>query len=654
MAKQTVFQRLGNVMNIFGGVQNTSPKNISTYNINTNNSDVVYTFDNKEDRDSKLESLRQQKLLSYHWAKSGYDTAMEQMQGATQVKIMYRDADLMDAWPEIGAALDILSEESTVINKDGKMLNIYSKSQRIKEVLEDLFVNKLNIHMMLPMIARATYKYGNEYMLLNIDEENGVMGWRELPVYDIQRIENGLSVGGGYSTALASSQNNMKLKPDDVKFVWQGHNENSPYKNWQIAHFRLLTDNLFLPYGTSHLNKARRSWRMLSMMEDAMLIYRLDKSIERRIFKVNVGALDDADVPAFLNDFMNGVKRAPMIDPQTGQVDLRKNFLDVGADYVIPVRNGQDPSDITTLQSAQNTTSLEDIEYMEKKVLSALKVPKTYLNFSDKEGKSQNIASVDIRFSRCVNKGQQSLLLELNKIAVIHLYLLGFVDDLTNFTLSLNNPSNQVEMLELDNLNKRIGAATSALNEQGGGVPLMSWHQVQKEIMGRTDDDIINMLNEIRLEKAMAEELTKTAQIIPQTGMFNNTDRLYADPNAQYSQSEGNEDSDGFGGGGGAAGGFGGDFGGDMGGDDMLGDLGEPGAEEEGEISGAEGETPMDENMPMESTLSKKKVVSETSNIDNYLNYLKSLNMQKEQFDVIKKIGIITETIDENMKKIDK
>ena len=654
MAKQNVFQRLGNVMNIFGGVQNTSPKNISTYNINTNNSDVVYTFDNKEDRDSKLASLRQQKLLSYHWAKSGYDTAMEQMQGATQVKIMYRDADLMDAWPEIGAALDILSEESTVINKDGKMLNIYSKSQRIKEVLEDLFVNKLNIHMMLPMIARATYKYGNEYMLLNIDEENGVMGWRELPVYDIQRIENGLSVGGGYSTALASSQNNMKLKPDDVKFVWQGHNENSPYKNWQIAHFRLLTDNLFLPYGTSHLNKARRSWRMLSMMEDAMLIYRLDKSIERRIFKVNVGALDDADVPAFLNDFMNGVKRAPMVDPQTGQVDLRKNFIDVGADYVIPVRNGQDPSDITTLQAAQNTTSLDDIEYMEKKVLSALKVPKTYLNFSDKEGKSQNIASVDIRFSRCVNKGQQSLLLELNKIAVIHLYLLGFVDDLTNFTLSLNNPSNQVEMLELDNLNKRINAATSALNEQGGGVPLMSWHQVQKEIMGRTDDEIINMLNEIRLEKAMAEELTKTAQIIPQTGMFNNTDRLYADPNAQYSQGEGNEEGDEFGGGGGAAGGFGGDFGGDMGGDDMLGDLGEPGAEEEGEIGGAEGETPMDENMPMESTLSKKKIVSETSNIDNYLNYLKSLNMQKEQFDVIKKIGIITETIDENMKKIDK
>lgn len=647
---ETIFQRLSKAMNVFGAPQTVEQNTIPTYNINVDNNQVIASYDNKEERDRELLAMRQQRLLSYQWAKTGYDTAMEQMQGATQVKVMYRDADLMDAWPEIGAALDVMAEESTVVNKDGKMLNIFSKSKRVKEILEDLFVNRLNIHLMLPMIARATYKYGNEFMMLNLDAKNGVTGWRELPVYDVIRSENGLKLGAGYSnSAVLPAQQANGIKSDEVQFVWQGHNESNAYKSWQIAHFRLLTDNLFLPYGTSHLNKARRSWRMLSMMEDAMLLYRLDKSIERRMFKVNVGALDDADVPAFLNEFMNSVKRSPVIDPKTGQVDLKKNFLDVGADYVVPVRNGQDPSDITTIQGAQNQTSMDDIEYMEKKVLAALKVPKTYLNFADKDGKAQNLSSVDIRFSRTVNKGQQSLLLELNKIAIIHLYLLGFEDDLTNFTLSLNNPSNQVEMLEMDNLNKRIGAATSALSEMGGGIPLMSWRQVQKEIMGLTDEEIFNLLNELRLEKAMAEELANTAQIINNTGMFKNVDRLYGDPNAQPAQGgSGGDEDGGFGGGGGAPGGFGGD----MDGGDMLGDLGEPGSMEDGEIGGEEGSAPMDEDMPMESKKDDRPIINEVSNVDVYLEYLKSLTKEKEEHNIIDKTRIITESIDENMSNV--
>ena len=159
---------------------------------------------------------------------------------------------------------------------------------------------------------------------------------------------------------------------------------------------------------------------MLSMMEDAMLLYRLERSIERRIYKVNVGLIDDADVPGYLQDFMNNVKRAPIIDPQTGQIDLRKNFLDVSADYVIPVRNGQDPTDISTLQSAQNQTSMDDIEYMRDKIMAGLMVPKSYLNFQEAEGKGQNMSLMDIRFNRRINSGQQSILMELN-LSLIHI-----------------------------------------------------------------------------------------------------------------------------------------------------------------------------------------------------------------------------------------
>jgi hypothetical protein len=177
-------------------------------------------------------------------------------------------------------------------------------------------------------------------------------------------------------------------------------------------------------------------------MEDMMFIYRLERSIERRVYKIYVGAIDDADVQAYVEQVANQFKRTPIIDPMTGQVDLRKNFLDVSADYVIPVRNGQDPTSIETLQSAQNITSMDDIEYMQNKIFAGLRIPKTFLNFQEAQGKGQNLSLMDIRLSRSVNTVQQAFIMELTKIAILHLFLLGFEDDLDNFSLSMANQSN--------------------------------------------------------------------------------------------------------------------------------------------------------------------------------------------------------------------
>ena len=612
MAKdKTIFQKLTDVM--IGTSSASQPKKVvSSYTMKSPN-DVMYSFDSKEERDLKLKQLKQQRLLAYQWKKIGYDTSMEQMAGTPQVRIMYRDADLMDCWPEIGSALDIYSEEATVLNKKNKMLNISSKSNRIVSVLEDLFENRLDIHIMLPMIARSLCKYGNEFMFLNIDGNDGVKGWRELPVHEMRRVENGMfNLYAGYGSA------STNLKPDETKFIWEGHNESTPFKMWQVAHFRLIKDSLLLPYGVSILNKARRHWRMLSMMEDAMLLYRLERSIERRIFKVNVGLIDDADVPQFLQDFMTNVKRAPVIDPQTGQMDLRKNFLDVSADYVIPVRSGQDPTSIETLNSAQNQTSMEDIEMIQNKVFAALRIPKTFLNYQEAQGKGQNLSLMDIRLNRAINHVQQALLMELTKIAVLHLYLLGFIDDLTNFTLSMNNPSNQLETMELDNQAKRLQNASTALSEQGGGIPLMSWHRVQKEIMGLTDSEISVMLNEIRLETAISVELQRTPEIIKKTNLFKQVDRIYGEPGAEYSEQPVGGDQQGglMGGGGGAPmGGFGGgpSFG------DELGDLGEPGSDDSGDIGGEEGGQSLSD-MSGGQPLMENRLLSAMNDYISYIN----------------------------------
>lgn len=639
---KTILQRLGSVIQGVNAGSTANVNKIVNYNLSPSTSNnVLYSFDTQEEKDIKLQQLKQEKLLAHQWKKIARDSMMTTAVGLNQVKVMYRDADLMDQFPEINSGLHIMAEEATSIDIHGKMLHVYSTSARIKSILEDLFENRLNINVELPMVTRATCKYGNEFMFLNIDPKEGVLGWRELNVHQINRVEFGAVTAYGGSNVNAP----LSTNPNDVKFVWEGHNESTPYQSWQVAHFRLIKDSLYLPYGVSWLNGARRHWRMLSMMEDAMLLYRLERSIERRIFKVNVGLIDDADVPAFLQDFMNTVKRAPIIDASTGQIDLRKNFLDVSADYVIPVRPGQDPTSIDTLQSAQNQTSMDDIQYIENKILSILRVPKSFLNFQEAQGKGQNLSLVDIRFNRTVNAVQQAILMELNKIAIIHLYLLGFADEITNFTLTLNNPSNQIEAVELENLTKRIAAASSALAEQGGGIPLMSWHQVQKEIMGKTDEEISTILNEIRIEAALANELQMTTQIIEKTGLFDKADRLYGKPGAKYQPMQQGEDG-GLGGGGGAPmGGM--DMGGDFGGD--LDGLGEPGTEDMGDIGGEEGSEDLD-SMPLNENNSNNlwKLYSKMLNKEK-INYNKRPNILNENLMINESLNT---TLEELSKKI--
>ena len=579
--KYTIFQRLQKVLSS-GNVQRNYMTN--DYSIISPKSDVIATANSQEEYNKKILQAKQQALLGKQWIKANYDITNQSLAGLNDVKLMYRDADLMDAFPEISAAMDIVSEESCYINDTGSMVNITSRSARVKNILEDLFVNRLSIHTMLPMICRSMCKYGNTFMLLNIDGKNGVLGWKQLPVYEMERWENGQN--SPYATPISNLNTVDENAPQDTKFVWVGQNEYIPYRNWQVAHFRLLYNSIYLPYGVSFLNSARRHFRMLSMMEDMMLIYRLDRSIERRVFKINVGAIDENDVQAYVQEIANNFKRTPIVDPLTGQIDLRKSFMNVTEDFFIPTRDDNASSPIETLQGAQNLTAMDDIKFVQNKVLTALRVPKSFLNFEETTGDGKNLSLLDVRFTRTVNRIQQALLMELNKIAVIHLYLNGFQDELNNFTLTMNNPSSQAEMLELENLAKKITTAKDAVSDPGGGLPLTSMMWAWKHIFKWSDKEIKQNLEELRLETALAAELQKTMQIIKKTGLFDSVDNIYGEPGAEYSE-QGAEGEDDNGMGGGPAGGGGAPMGG---GDLDFGDNGE----DMGEDMGAEGEMDMD------------------------------------------------------------
>ncbi len=1012
--KYTLFQ---NIDKAFSGDWGNQNQHINSYDMSNADGDIIYKTTDKADYETKKLELQQNSYLRDRWVKANVDLSVTAYAGLNNVKLMYRDADLMDSFPEIGAALDIVSEESCLngdtkiqllngevktieelyngnyqsfevyavdskgkckpsqiekvicngekrlyeiglndgtiikctnnhlwlveenkwkrtddltlsdsllsiyvesndnfVNKlknkckallhkeekqrhtiryikdtnevskvydlansscnhcfavkcnnghiishncitsdKGMVVNVYSKSDRIKSILEDLFVNRLNIQVTAPMVVRAMCKYGNQFMLLDIDNKLGVKGWKQLPVFNMERIENGLE--NPYSQVASTDNVDMS-----TKFVWQGGNNSQiPFRNWQIAHFRLLTNSLYLPYGMSYLNAARRHWRMLSLMEDMMLIYRLERSIERRVYKIYVGAIDDADVQAYVENIANNFKRTQIIDPMTGQIDLRKNILPVhkntpiplldgrtitienlanefnegkenyvysvqdnthqivagkvvwcGKNYTadklyritldddtyfdlaaehelimrdgskkradeveigesvmpfyqrssgianhveiynpntkryeytenlfgdgdkikqiiftnrryklerliknieiidgddvycmtvtglngeddrhnfairtinkdnswcqngcfvsncvdqdlfIPVRDQNAPTPIDTLSAAQNLTAMDDIKFVQNKVCTALRIPKTFLNFEEAEGNGQNLALQDIRFTRTVNRIQQAFLMELTKVASIHLYLLGFTDDLTNFNLSMNNPSTQAEQLEIDNIQKKISAARDAISDPGNGIPIMSQTRALKEIMKWSEKEIKDNLEEIRLEKGIAAELEKTSQIIKRTGLFDNVDRMYGEPGAEYQgdvQQQGMPDGGGLGGG--SLGGGPSDFG------NGLDNIGEPTDNDMGDISGAEGTEPTadmsggsdDTQQPMESKKINKPLLNEakktvldtkTKADDLFSKYLKRLdenNIKKKQETSIEKAEIYDKSL---------
>lgn len=358
----------------------------------------------------------------------------------------------------------------------------------------------------------------------------------------------------------------------------------------------------------SIFEKARRIWKLLLMAEDAMLVYRVTRAPERRIYKINVGNIDDKDVEAYVQDIASRFKRTQIVDPQTGQIDLKFSVLGNQEDYFIPVRSDDAPSPIDTLPGAANLSDIEDIVFLQRKLFAALRVPKAFLGFEEATGDGKNLALQDIRFSRTINRIQQTMLQELNKIVIIHLFLMGFEDDLDNFTLTLNNPSTQAEMLRIEHLQLKMTLYKDSVSDAGNGFGAMSMTRAKREILGWSDNDIKQDLLEQRMEKAAAAELINSANVIKHTGMFDVVDRIYGDMEKALKgggapPAEGEEG--GAGGGGGLGGGFGGggtteddlDFGAEEDSEETPEGGAQPAA---GEEAGAEGQEETPEASPAE------------------------------------------------------
>jgi len=470
----------------------------------------------KQDYDREKLQAQQTYYLANQWTKIESNLYTQAVYYEPTRLASFYDYESMEYTPEISAALDIYGEESTTVDQNGFMLQIYSESKRIKSILADLFNNVLDVNTNLPMWTRNTCKYGDNFVYLKLDAEKGIIGCMQLPNIEIERLERGM--------AAKSANVEEPVENKSLRFKWEA--KDMEFNSWEIAHFRLLGDDRKLPYGTSMLEKARRIWKQLLLSEDAMLIYRTSRAPERRVFKVFVGNMDDKDVEPYVQRVANKFKRSQVVDSQTGNVDMRFNQMAVDQDYFIPVRDPAAASPIDTLPGAQNLAEIADIEYIQKKLLTALRVPKAFLGFEEPVGGGKDLSLMDIRFARTINRIQKCMIAELNKIAIVHLFLLGFEDELSNFTLGLTNPSSQADLLKVDIWKEKILLYKDAVAGIEGIAPVsVSW--AKKHILGFSDEEIKLDLQQQRIEKAVGAELTNTATIITHTGVFDNIDKLY-------------------------------------------------------------------------------------------------------------------------------
>jgi hypothetical protein len=395
---------------------------------------------------------------------------------------LFRDYESMDSDSIVASALDIYSDESTMKNEYGKILGIRTSNDQIHDILHNLFYDIINIEFNLWPWVRNMVKYGDFFLKLDVQDKYGVMNVQPMSAYDISRLEG------------HDPENPQMVQFEYIPQQGSGHvgakhsargRESTLLENYEVAHFRLLSDSNFVPYGRSILEGGRKVWKQLTLMEDAMLIHRIMRAPEKRIFKLDIGNIPPAEVDNYMQQVINKMKKAPIMDEKTGEYNLRYNIQNLTEDFFLPVRGGDSGTNIESLPGLQYEAT-DDVEYLKNKLLASLHVPKAFLGYEEGLGSKATLAAEDVRFARTIERIQRILVSELQKIAVVHLYSQGFRDqELVNFELNLTNPSTIYEQEKIELWNNKTSLAESMIRD---GLVSSEW--IYKNIFGFTDDQI--------------------------------------------------------------------------------------------------------------------------------------------------------------------
>jgi hypothetical protein len=382
---------------------------------------------------------------------------------------LFRDYDAMDNDPIIASALDIYADESTTKNEFGDVLSIKSSNENVSAILHNLFYDVINIEFNLWPWVRNLVKYGDFFLALEIAEGKGIVNVTPFSVYNTERLEG----------TDPMNQNYVKYKVELDRF---GKKE---YENYEMAHFRLLSDTNFLPYGKAMIENGRRVWKQLSLMEDAMLIHRIMRAPEKRVFKIDIGNINPQEVDNYMQKIINKMKKTPFVDKNSGDYNLKYNIQNLTEDFFLPVRGGDSGTAIENLAGLEYA-AVEDIDYLKAKLFAALKVPKAYLSYDENVNGKATLAAEDVRFARTIERIQRTIVSELYKIAIVHLAGQGIDDaEMTNFQLTLTNSSTIYEQEKVNLWSEKVRLATDIK-----GMNMLSTDWVYHNVFSMSEDEM--------------------------------------------------------------------------------------------------------------------------------------------------------------------
>jgi len=475
------------------------------------------------------------KDINYLINKNGYRTFSEFANSNNHQLVSIERVDIEDAYDLVNAgkthiyAIEtndggkLYTHNSTTENETGDLLVIKSDNNDIKEILNNLFYDILNIEFNLWSWIRNMCKYGDTFLQLDIQDEYGVVNVIPVSVYDIQRVEG-----------------EDPLNPKDYYFTLLG-NTRDKLMNFQVAHFRMFTDSNYFPYGRSMIEGARKPWKQLSLMEDAMMVHRIMRAPEKRVFKIDIGNIPPKDIDTYMNEVINKMKKAPYIDPTTGEYNLKFNLQNMLEDFFLPVRGGDTGTSIETLNGTTFDT-IDDIEYIRNKMMAGLKIPKAFLNYEeDIEGKA-TLAAMDLRFARTIERIQKITISELYKIATIHLYCQGYTDDaLVDFDLELTSPSLVYEEEKIEIWDRRASLVASLKD-----IDMLCEDYIYEKILGLSEDEVKENRKKLVMDKKRKYRLytIENDGEDPVKEEVGDEDEFGAYPSQHQDNNDSNEDQD--------------------------------------------------------------------------------------------------------------
>jgi|TARA_Y100000310_G_scaffold6730_1_gene7545 hypothetical protein len=439
---------------------------------------------------SRFQSIAKQNLIDRYqkiYTGAGLSGYTDSMLTKSMRLNLFKDYESMDSDAIISSALDIYADESTMKSEYGDVLEIKTDNDNVKAILHNLFYDILNIEFNLWPWIRNMCKYGDFFLKLEIDEKYGIKNVIPLSVYDVARIE-GIDEDNPHYVKYF-------LETLDTQHRYSAGNtahQKQELENYEVAHFRLLSDSNYLPYGKSQVEGGRKIWKQLVLMEDAMLIHRIMRAPEKRVFKLDIGNIPPNEVDNYMQKIINKMKKAPVVDTETGDYNLKYNMQNITEDFFLPVRGGDSGTSIDSLPGL-TYEAIDDIEYLKNKLLASLRIPKAFLGFEEQIGSKATLAAEDVRFARTIERIQRITVSELTKIAIVHLYAQGYQDaDLVNFDLGLTNPSTIYEQEKVELWNNKTSLAASMVQD---GLVSSEW--IYKNIFGFTDDEMKELDNQI-------------------------------------------------------------------------------------------------------------------------------------------------------------